>query len=150
MSSLSTLSNSHRGARARKRVGRGIGSGHGKTSGRGQKGAKARSGYKRRHGNEGGQVRLSQKLPGRGFSNARFRKELDIVNLGQIDSMFQEGETVNMASLRERGYIAPTSNGVKVLSVGKLTKGVTIEVHAVSERARNKIEKSKATLKIVS
>ena len=96
MFSLSNLKNSTRKKIAPKRVGRGLGSGLGKTCGRGEKGAGSRSGYKRRYGYEGGQFRTFMKMPERGFSNARFRRAYDSINLGQIENMFNDGETVNL------------------------------------------------------
>src|SRR6202035_5633980 len=99
MLTLGNLKNSTRPAKNVKRVGRGLGSGLGKTCGRGEKGAGARSGYKRRHTYEGGQFRMFMKMPIRGFSNARFRKEYEAINLGQIDKLFENGEEVNLGTL---------------------------------------------------
>ncbi|PJD96502.1 MAG: 50S ribosomal protein L15 [Parachlamydia sp.] len=148
MITLETLENSIRGRRKCKRVGRGVGSGIGKTCRRGQKGAGARSGYKRRLGYEGGQFRLFAKLPIRGFSNARFRVELDIVNLSQIEEAYEDGEVVNAQTLADRGLLSGRTNGVKVLGEGELTKKVTFEVHSLSKTAREKLQKAKISFQL--
>lgn len=140
---LSSLKNTTLERKPRRRVGRGIGSGLGKTCGRGEKGAGARSGYKRRLGYEGGQMRLFMKLPTRGFSNERFKKKLHSVNLSEIEKFYEDGETVNLMTLAERGFIRGETYGVKLLGKGNLTKKVTIEVDAISEGAREKLEQAK-------
>ncbi len=150
MTSLNTLSNPCRPKKPRKRVGRGLGSGTGKTCGRGEKGAGSRSGYKRRLGYEGGQFRLYMKLPERGFSNAPFRESYEVINLGQIDAIFKDGEVVNAQTLRDRGLINKGKRAqIKLLGDGQLTKKVTIEVDAVSEAAKQKLEKGHTTLKLL-
>lgn len=149
MRTLAGLNNHSRREKKSKRVGRGIGSGLGKTSGRGQKGAGARSGYKRRHGYEGGQFRTYMKLPQRGFSNVRFRRAFDAINLGQIEKLYEDGETVNIESLRKHGFISGQTYGIKVLAEGELTKKVTIEANAVSKGARDKLAKAKITFSLV-
>lgn len=146
---LHSLTNTTRAYKRRKRVGRGIGSGVGKTCGRGEKGAGARSGYKRRYGYEGGQFRTFMKMPIRGFSNERFRKALHTVNLRDIETFFEDGETVNIETLAERGFIRGRTYGVKLLGNGELTKKVTIEVDAISDGAREKLENAKIAFKIV-
>lgn len=148
MISLDKLKNSSRGRRKCKRVGRGIGSGIGKTCRRGQKGAGARSGYKRRFGYEGGQFRLFAKLPIRGFSNERFRKVLDIVNLQQIQEVYADGEVVNAITLSEKGLISGRTNGVKILGDGELTKKVTIEAYTLSKTAQDKLHKAKIKFEV--
>lgn len=142
MNDLSALKNT-RHQTGRKRVGRGIGSGVGKTCGRGHKGDKSRSGYKRRHGYEGGQLRLHLKLPQRGFSNVRFRKEFETVNLYEIEKVYEDGETVNLETLVKKGLIRGQHNRVKILGVGELTKNVSLEVQAISSGAREKLQKAK-------
>lgn len=149
MISLSTLSNSSRGRRKVKRVGRGVGSKRGKTCGRGEKGAGARSGYKRRFGYEGGQFRTFMKLPIRGFNNARFRKAYDTVNLSQINAVFQDGEVVNAQALADRGFLSGATYGIKLLGEGELTKKVTIEVSALSASARDKLQKANIPVTLV-
>jgi large subunit ribosomal protein L15 len=148
MKTLATLKNSHRSRRDVKRVGRGPGSGKGKTCGRGEKGAGARSGYKRRWGYEGGQFRMFMKLPIRGFSNARFRKTFDTINLSQIDAMYEDGEVVNAQTLSEKGFLSGSTNGIKILGNGELTKKVKIEAQAISNGAREKLQKAKISVSL--
>lgn len=123
----------------RKRVGRGIGSGLGKTSGRGHKGQKARSGGGVRPGFEGGQNPLYRRLPKRGFSNARFRKEYAIVNLEQLNG-FAAGTEVTPELLVERGLVKNVKDGVKILGDGELKVALTIKAHKFSQSAIAKIE----------
>lgn len=150
MTSLNKLSDVSRERKKRKRVGRGIGSGNGKTCGRGEKGAGSRSGYKRRLGYEGGQFRLYMKLPIRGFSNARFKNELEAVNLSQIEAMFDDGETVNSQTLVEKGFLRGKKiRGIKILGNGELTKKVKIEAAAISSSAQDKLQKAKISIEIV-
>jgi large subunit ribosomal protein L15 len=141
MLTLANLKNSSRPLKKVRRVGRGLGSGLGKTCGRGEKGAGARSGYKRRHTYEGGQFRMFMKMPIRGFSNARFRKSFETINLDQIEKMYEEGEVVNIATLKNRGYIKGRNVLLKVLGNGSLTKKVQIEADAISEGAKDKLKK---------
>jgi large subunit ribosomal protein L15 len=148
MISLNNLKDTARPQQASKRVGRGQGSKLGKTCGRGQKGAGARAGYKRRHGKEGGNMPLFMKLPIRGFNNARFRREMHVVNLKQLDNLFQDGETVTMQALKERGYISGPSHGVKLLGDGELTKKLTIRLQAISSGARDKLTRAKVAFEI--
>ncbi len=142
MISLSQLKNHSRPKKKVQRVGRGPGSKRGKTSCRGVKGDKARSGYKTRLGQEGGQLPLFRKMPIRGFSHARFRKEVLSINLGLIDEVYKDGETVNYESLRSHG-LAPRNipGGIKILGQGELKKKVTIEAHRFSKSAKEKLEK---------
>lgn len=148
MFSLSNLKNTTRYRAAPKRVGRGPGSGLGKTCGRGQKGAGSRSGYKRRYGYEGGQFRTFMKMPQRGFSNARFRRPYDSVNLGQLEFMFEDGDVVNLETLCHKGFLSGLSWGLKILGKGELTKKVTIEADAYSESAREKLLQAKIEFKL--
>ncbi len=133
----------------RNRLGRGPGSGLGKTSGRGQKGAGSRSGHKRRLTYEGGGVRFFLKLPTRGFSNVRFQKKLDHINLKEIDAVFTDGDVVNLETLKQRGFISGTTNGVKLLAHGELSKKVTIELNAFSKAAIEKLDAAKIKYKTV-
>lgn len=149
MISLNTLKDVTRKRKARKRVGRGMGSKLGKTCGRGEKGAGSRSGYKSRMGKEGGQMPLFMKLPIRGFNNDRFRKELDVINLGQIEAIFEDGDEVNESTLRARGFVSGTSHGIKILGNGELTKKVKIQANAISEGAREKLAQAKISFEIV-
>lgn len=148
MNSLDKLKNTTRPKKTRKRVGRGLGSKSGKTCGRGEKGAGARAGYKRRLGKEGGNMPLFMKIPIRGFNNARFRREYDIVNLEQLNVMFNDGDTVSLETLRERGFISGPSHGVKLLGGGELTKKLTIRIQAMSNSARDKLTHAKADFKV--
>lgn len=148
MKTLANMQNNSRPRKNVKRVGRGPGSGKGKTCGRGEKGAGARSGYKRRYGYEGGQFRMFMKLPIRGFNNARFRKALDSVNLSQIDAMFDDGEVVNAQTLAERGFISGPTHGIKILGNGELKKKVKIEADAISTGAREKLQKAKIAISL--
>jgi large subunit ribosomal protein L15 len=148
MISLDKLKNTTRPAKARKRVGRGLGSKLGKTCGRGEKGAGARAGYKRRYGKEGGNMPLFMKIPIRGFNNARFRRAYDVVNLEQLNEMFDDGETVSLETLRERGFVSGHSYGIKLLGSGELTKKVKIRVHALSDSAREKLTRAKIAFEV--
>jgi large subunit ribosomal protein L15 len=122
----------------KKRVGRGPGSGRGKTSGRGEKGQKSRSGFSQKPGFEGGQMPLHRRLPKRGFTNARFKKEYAEVNLGRLD-VFEAGTIVTPEVLLSRGIIKKSADGVKVLGDGDLTKALTVRAHKFSARAQEKI-----------
>lgn len=143
MTNLANLKNTHRVEKNGRRVGRGPGSKRGKTCGRGAKGDKSRSGYKRRRPQEGGQLPLFRKLPTRGFTNSRFKKEVISINLGLIDILYKDGETVNYESLRKKG-LAPRliPGGIKILGEGELTKKVTIEAHRYSHAAKEKLDKN--------
>lgn len=122
----------------RRRVGRGIGSGLGKTAGRGHKGQKARSGGGVRRGFEGGQMPLIRRIPKRGFTNAR-RQEMAVVNVRDLDR-FAAGEVITPELLQKVGLVKKTACGVKVLGNGDLTKALTVKAHSFSEAARQKIE----------
>ena len=124
----------------KKIVGRGIGSGVGKTSGRGHKGQKARSGGGVRPGFEGGQMPLYRRLPKRGFTNI-FAKKYVSVNVEVLDK-FNDGDEVTAQSLLEKGIISKTLDGVKILGRGEVTKKLTVKVAKVSESAKEKIEKA--------
>ena len=123
---------------AAKRLGRGVGSGLGKTSGKGHKGAKARSGGGKRPGFEGGQMPLYRRVPKKGFTNI-FRTEYAEVNLGQLE-VFTEGTVVNAELLKAAGIIKKTLDGVKILGNGELTKKLTVEAAKFTESAKQKIE----------
>lgn len=127
----------------RKRCGRGQGSGLGKTCGRGQKGRGARSGCVSRAGYEGGQFRTFMKIPIRGFNNARFRTEYQVVNLDQINAIYSDGEVVNMVTLIEKGFLSNANSPLKVLGNGELTKKVTIYADAFSGSAQEKLQNAK-------
>lgn len=120
-----------------KRVGRGIGSGHGKTSTRGHKGQKARSGGGTRLGFEGGQMPLQRRLPKRGFTNI-FKKQYAIVNVKDLN-IFEDGTEITPMVLKNAGLISSIKDGVKILGDGDLEKKLIIRVHKVSRQAEEKI-----------
>jgi len=124
--------------RERKRVGRGTGSGHGKTSGRGQKGQKSRSGGGVRLGFEGGQMPLFQRLPKRGFTNIN-RKEYAVVNLDVLNR-FEDGTEVTPELLIETGIVRKEKAGIKILANGTLEKKLTVKAHKFSSAAKEAIE----------
>ena len=122
----------------RKRVGRGPGSGLGKTSGRGYKGAQSRSGWKYKRGFEGGQMPLHRRVPKRGFTNI-FRTEYDVVNLDQLEKLFEQGATVTVDALRDAGIVSSRTALVKVLGRGEVSKALTVQAHKFSGKAAEKI-----------
>src|SRR5438034_6679064 len=123
---------------AKKRVGRGQGSGQGKTAGRGHKGAKSRSGFKHKRGFEGGQMPLHRRVPKRGFHNP-FRVEYQVVNLDAIAEKFDAGTVVTPDLLRERGLVHGADAPVKVLARGDVAKALTVRAHKFSGKATEKI-----------
>ncbi len=123
---------------AKKRVGRGQGSGNGKTAGRGHKGAQSRSGYKQKRGFEGGQMPLHRRVPKRGFHNP-FRVEYSVVNLDRLGEVFEAGTVVTPELLREHGIVPRGKSPVKVLARGELAKALTVRVHQFSGKAAEKI-----------
>ncbi|MCE5342664.1 MAG: 50S ribosomal protein L15 [Eubacteriales bacterium] len=123
---------------APKRLGRGVGSGLGKTSGKGHKGAKARSGGGKRPGFEGGQMPLYRRVPKRGFHNP-FRIEYATVNVGQLE-IFEDGTVVTVEMLKEAGLISKVMDGVKILGNGELTKKLTVMADKYTGTAKEKIE----------
>ena len=123
----------------RKRVGRGPGSGHGKTASRGSKGAKSRSGFRFKRGFEGGQMPLHRRVPKRGFHNP-FRVEYAVVNLDTLGEVFEAGSSVTPDLLRERGLVRHATAPVKVLGRGELSKALTVTAHKFSGSAAKKIE----------
>ena len=134
----------------RKRRGRGIGSGNGKTAGKGHKGAKARSGWSRRVGWEGGQMPLYRRLPKRGFNNKQFEKVYTIVNVSDLES-FDAGSTVDLQAVLKKGLAsrAKHSELFKVLGDGELTKALTVKVDAITKTAREKIEKAGGSVELI-
>lgn len=136
------------GSRKRsKRVGRGIGSGHGKTSTRGQKGQKSRSGGGLRPGFEGGQMPLHRRLPKRGFVNI-FAKEFAIVNVEQLEN-FSNGDVVTPELLQEKGIIKDLKDGLKVLGRGDLSKSITVKANKFSESAVKKIQEAGGKVEVI-
>jgi large subunit ribosomal protein L15 len=130
----------------RKRVGRGMGSGHGKTSTRGSKGQRAGTGFGQKRGFEGGQMPLHRRLPKRGFTNI-FKKEFAIVNLIQLEKA--KGDTFTVDSLREIGLVKKLGEGLKVLGTGTLTRKITVEAHHFSKSALEKIQKAGGTAQVI-
>jgi large subunit ribosomal protein L15 len=124
---------------AKKRVGRGPGSGNGKTAGRGNKGAQSRSGYSYKRGFEGGQMPLHRRVPKRGFNNADFRTEYEVVNLDQLEARFDAGATVTPDALRSAGLVNGRGVRVKVLARGEVSKALTVQAHKFSGKAAEKI-----------
>ncbi len=120
-----------------KRVGRGMGSGMGKTSGRGEKGQKSRAGYSRKRGFEGGQMPLVRRVPKRGFHNP-FRKEYAIVNLSRLEVL--EGDAFSPALLIERGVVKKLGAGLKILGGGEVSRALTVSAHCFTKSAKEKIE----------
>ncbi|MCD2372621.1 50S ribosomal protein L15 [Borreliella burgdorferi] len=135
-------------SKRRKIVGRGPGSGLGKTSGRGQKGQKARN-TSPRLGFEGGQTPLYRRLPRKGFSNSDYKLEYAIVNLGDIDKKFKDGQVVNYDNLLENKLIKKKNKKIKILSNGKLTKKVSFEVSKISKSAESLVIKIGCTIQLV-
>lgn len=136
------------GARhSKKRVGRGIGSGMGKTATRGHKGQNARSGGGVRPGYEGGQTQLFKRLPKRGFTNVN-HKEFAIVNLGDINERFEAGAIVDLAALKNAGLVKKEYEGVKILSNGEFGKALTIKAAKFSKSAEEKIKAAGGTVEV--
>ncbi len=144
---LSSLKNTPGARKPRKRVGRGSGSGMGKTSTRGHKGQNARKGHKGKLGFEGGQMPLIRRLPKRGFTNPT-RVEYGPVNVEALE-IFENGTVVTLDVLRQAGMFKSKFDGVKILGTGELTKKLTLKVSAVSATAKAKIEAAGGTVEIV-
>jgi len=130
----------------RKRIGRGMGSGHGKTSTRGHKGQHAGTGFSLMRGFEGGQMPLHRRLPKRGFTNI-FKKQYAIVNLGRLEKL--EGDTFNLDRLVELGVVKKPGEGLKILGTGQLTRKITVEAHQFSKSAAEKIQKAGGTAQVI-
>lgn len=145
MLKLNTLSPCEGARKNRKRVGRGPGSGHGKTAAKGHKGARARSGYSLRAGFEGGQMPLHRRLPKRGFTNI-FKTSYVIIGLDELEK-FENGSRVDTQALIEAGCIKANCL-VKVLANGELTKALTVAVAKVSQGAKQKIEAAGGTVEV--
>ena len=137
---LHTMHPAEGATQTRKRVGRGVGSGLGKTSGKGHKGQNARSGGGVRPGFEGGQLPLFRRLPKRGFSNARFKTVYATINLSDLNR-FEDGAVVTPELLKEMGLVKKGLDGIKVLGRGTLEKKLTVKAHKFSDVAKEQIEK---------
>jgi len=136
---LNTLSPAKGATHSRKRLGRGPGSGQGKTAGRGNKGFWSRSGSSQKRGFEGGQMPLHRRVPKRGFTNI-FREEYEIVNVDQLEARFDKGALVDPAALRSIRLVRRATGKVKVLGRGEITRALTVKVHRASAEAKKKIE----------
>ena len=146
---LHSLSNSPGTRKRRIRVGRGMGSGKGKTCGRGHKGQLSRSGHKRKPTFEGGQMRLIRRLPKRGFNNARFSSVYSPVNLWQLSERFEDGEEVSVETLAAKGLVTGRKPRIKILGHGDLTRKLWVKVHAYSASAKVQIEAAGGTAEVV-
>ena len=145
---LHELSPAEGSKKAARRIGRGHGSGWGKTAGKGHKGQKARAGHGMRPGFEGGQMPLQRRIPKRGFNNI-FAKEIVTVNVGTLEKKFENGATVDTKALVEAGIVKNSFDGVKILSNGTLTKSLTVKATAFSESAKAKIEAAGGKAEVV-
>ena len=132
--------------KSRKRVGRGPGSGNGKTAGRGHKGAGSRSGHRHRAYYEGGQMSWVRRLPKRGFTNAPFKTRFHVVNLRDLEARFDKGAEIDAAALAEAGLIRDAKLPLKVLGEGSLTKAVTVTAAKFSKSAKAAIEAAGGTV----
>ena len=133
----------------KKRVGRGPGSGLGKTAGRGNKGQKSRSGYSGKVGFEGGQMPLQRRLPKRGFTNI-FKKQWIEVTLSTLENSFDAGDEITPETMHSRGVIAKGKRDVVVLGTGELTKALTVSAHRFTKGARAKIEAAGGAVNVIS
>ena len=133
---------------AKKRIGRGQGSGNGKTAGRGHKGAKSRAGFKFKRGFEGGQMPLHRRVPKRGFHNP-FRVEYEVVNLDTLATRFDTGTVITPALLHEHGLVSGGKRLVKVLARGEVDKALTIHAHKFSGKAAEKIAAAGGTAEAI-
>ena len=136
---LHELSPAAGSTKERKRIGRGAGSGQGKTAGKGHKGQQARAGRGMRPGFEGGQMPLQRRVPKRGFNNI-FRDVVVTVNVADLEARFDNGAVVDVAALKDAGLVKNYFDSVKVLGNGELTKSLEVKVNAYSESAKQKIE----------
>ncbi len=146
------LDDIHRGItkhKRKKRIGRGPGSGHGKTSGRGHKGYFSRSGSSRRTGFEGGQTPLLMRVAKRGFNNNQFRLKVAVINLSTLEEAFESDATVTVEDLQARGLTNGKFDIVKILGNGELSKKLTVKAHRFSESAKEKIAAAGGTVEIV-
>ena len=131
------------------RVGRGPGSGWGKTSGRGHRGAGQRSGNKHRLRFEGGQMPLYRRLPKKGFSNARFKVDMHVVNVGDLDAAFEAGAKVDLDALKSVGLAPKRARLLKILGFGDLTKALAIVANGASKGATKKIEDASGSIELL-
>jgi large subunit ribosomal protein L15 len=149
MLTLNTIKPKHGSKRSSKRLGRGVGSGTGKTAGRGHKGAGSRVGGPHKPYFEGGQTSLIRRIPKRGFTNV-FKKEYQIVNIGDIDKIDSQGADIGSDVLLKSGLVRSKNIPIKILGNGEMTKSLVIKAQAFSKSAREKIEKAKGKVEVVS
>ena len=135
--------------KANKRVGRGPGSGMGKTSTRGEKGQKSRSGASISAWFQGGQTPIYRRLPKRGFNNSRFEIKYATINVGTLDKFFNDGDVVTPEVLKERGIIKKQLSGIKVLASGELTKKLTVKAQRFSSGSVTKIENAGGKAEVI-
>lgn len=134
---------------AKKRVGRGPGSGHGKTSGRGHKGQKSRSSVSVKLLSEGGQRPLFRRIPKRGFNNARFKKRWAVVNVGDLSRLFEAGSRVDREALVKARLVRSRGEAVKILGKGEIDRALVVVASRFSETARRKITEAGGTIEVV-
>jgi len=146
--SLNNLHPADGSTHKKKRIGRGPGSGTGKTAGKGHKGQKSRSGYSSKRGFEGGQMPLQRRLPKRGFTNI-FKKEWIEISLAKIEENFNAGDVVTPELLHERGLIKKAKHDLVILGTGEVTKSLTISSHRFTKTAKDKIEKAGGTANVI-
>ena len=132
----------------RKRLGRGTGSGHGKTCGRGNKGSRSRSGADRSGSREGGQIPMFRRMPKRGFSNFKFAQRFEVVNVSQLER-FEDGDVVGLEALCDVGLIDSRDSRVKILGSGELTKRLQVAAHRFSKSAEEKITGCGGTVQVI-
>jgi large subunit ribosomal protein L15 len=147
------LSTIHKGINRRtrkKRVGRGVGSGHGKTASRGHKGQYTSAGAKTPSAAfEGGQMPLFRRIPKRGFSQGMWQSHFHVVNVGDLDAAFKDGDTVDAAALQKAGLAKGPADGVRILGNGEVTKRLTVRAHHFSESAKQKITAKGGTAEVI-
>ncbi len=147
---LTTLSDGLHKRKLKKRVGRGVGSGHGKTGSRGHKGQFASAGSAKPNPLfVGGQTMLHRRIPKRGFTNATFAKDWAIVNVGDVDALYDPTEPVDMVSLKAKRLVVGTFDGLRVLGEGEVTKKLTVKAHHFTKTAREKIEALGGTCEVI-
>ena len=146
------LEDVHKGIKTntlRKRVGRGPGSGHGRTSGRGEKGAGSRAGNSRRLSHEGGQVPMARRIAKRGFNNKFFATNVAIVNLSDIENVFEAGAVVDPDLLKITRLVQGRHDVIKILADGDITKSLTVKAHRFSKAAAEKIIAAGGTVEVL-
>jgi large subunit ribosomal protein L15 len=147
---LSTVHHGINKRKRKKRVGRGPGSGHGKTASRGHKGQWASAGAKKPVASfEGGQMQLFRRIPKRGFSHATWDRTFHVVNVGALDKLFNDGDSVDPATLKARGVAKGPADGVRVLGDGELTKKLNVKAHHFSKSAAEKIQAKGGTTEVI-